>query len=44
MFQMISHGIISAALSLCVGVLYDRTGSRMIKSFGGVVNYLPNFS
>ena len=44
MFQMISHGIISAALFLCVGVLYDRTGSRMIKSFGGVVNYLPNFS
>ena len=43
-FQMISHGIISAALFLCVGVLYDRTGSRMIKSFGGVVNYLPNFS
>ena len=44
MFQMISHGIISAALFLCVGVLYDRTGTRMIKSFGGVVNYLPNFS
>ncbi len=43
-FQMISHGIISAALFLCVGVLYDRTSSRMIKSFGGVVNYLPNFS
>ncbi len=44
MFQMISHGIISAALFLCVGVLYDRTNSRMIKNFGGVVNYLPNFS
>ena len=43
-YQMISHGVISAALFLCVGVLYDRTGSRMIKSFGGVVNYLPNFS
>ena len=43
-FQMISHGIISAALFLCVGVLYDRTSSRMIKNFGGVVNYLPNFS
>ena len=43
-YQMISHGIISAALFLCVGVLYDRTGSRMIKSFGGVVNYLPKFS
>ena len=43
-FQMISHGIISASLFLCVGVLYDRTSSRMIKNFGGVVNYLPNFS
>ena len=43
-FQMISHGIISAALFLCVGVLYDRTSSRMIKSFDGIVNYLPNFS
>ena len=44
MFQMISHGIISAALFLCVGVLYDRTNSRMIKNYGGIVNYLPNFS
>ncbi len=44
MFQMLSHGVISAALFLCVGVLYDRTGSRMIKSYGGIVNYLPNFS
>ncbi len=44
MFQMLSHGLISAALFLCVGVLYDRTGSRMIKSYGGVVNYLPKFS
>ena len=43
-FQMIRHGIISAAFFLCVGVLYDRTSSRMIKSFGGIVNYLPNFS
>ena len=44
MFQMISHGIISAALFLCVGVLYDRMQSREIKSYGGVVNYLPKFS
>ena len=44
MFQMISHGIISAALFLCVGVLYDRMHSREIKSYGGVVNYLPKFS
>ncbi len=43
-FQMLSHGVISAALFLCVGVLYDRTGSRMIKTYGGIVNYLPNFS
>ena len=44
MFQMISHGIISAALFLCVGVLYDRMHTRDIRSFGGVVNYLPKFS
>ena len=44
MFQMISHGIISAALFLCVGVLYDRMNSRIINNYGGVVNYLPKFS
>ncbi len=44
LFQMISHGLISAALFLCVGVLYDRIKSRMISSYGGVVNYLPKFS
>ena len=44
MFQMISHGIISAALFLCVGVLYDRMHTRDIRSYGGVVNYLPKFS
>jgi len=43
-FQMISHGLISAALFLCVGVLYDRVNSRLISSYGGVVNYLPKFS
>jgi NADH-quinone oxidoreductase subunit M len=43
-FQMISHGLISAALFLCVGVLYDRMHSRQIKTYGGVVNYLPKFS
>ena len=43
-FQMISHGLISAALFLCVGVLYDRVHSRLITSYGGVVNYLPKFS
>jgi NADH-quinone oxidoreductase subunit M len=43
-FQMISHGLISAALFLCVGVLYDRVHSRLISSYGGVVNHLPKFS
>ena len=43
-FQMISHGLISAALFLCVGVLYDRVHTRLISSYGGVVNYLPKFS
>ena len=43
-FQMISHGLISAALFLCVGVLYDRHHSRAISSYGGVVNYLPKYS
>ena len=43
-FQMISHGLISAALFLCVGVLYDRAHSRLISSYGGVVNILPKYS
>jgi NADH-quinone oxidoreductase subunit M len=43
-YQMISHGIISAALFLCVGVVYDRTHSRNIADYGGVVNYLPKYS
>ncbi|RPG95870.1 MAG: NADH-quinone oxidoreductase subunit M [Candidatus Pelagibacter sp. TMED165] len=43
-FQMISHGLISAALFLCVGVLYDRMNSRLISSYGGIVNYLPKYS
>ena len=43
-YQMISHGLISAALFLCVGVLYDRMYSRLISSYGGVVEYLPKFS
>ncbi len=42
--QMFSHGIISAALFLSVGVLYDRTHSRLIKSYGGVVHILPKYS
>ena len=43
-YQMISHGLISAALFLSVGVLYDRTHSRLISSYGGVVNYIPKYS
>ena len=42
--QMISHGFISAALFLCVGVLYDRMHSREISSYGGVVNSMPSFA
>ena len=43
MVQMISHGFISGALFLCVGVLYDRVHSRMISDYGGVVNTMPVF-
>jgi NADH-quinone oxidoreductase subunit M len=43
-FQMISHGLISAALFLCVGVVYDRLHSKLISTYGGVVNYLPKYS
>lgn len=44
MVQMISHGLISAALFLCVGVLYDRMHSRLIQDYGGVVNPMPVFA
>jgi NADH-quinone oxidoreductase subunit M len=42
--QMISHGFISGALFLCVGVLYDRMHSRQIADYGGVVNRMPVFA
>jgi len=42
--QMISHGFVSAAMFLCIGVLYDRAHSRQIASYGGVVNTMPNFT
>jgi NADH-quinone oxidoreductase subunit M len=42
--QMISHGFISGALFLCIGVLYDRVHSREIASYGGVVNTMPKFA
>jgi NADH-quinone oxidoreductase subunit M len=44
MVQMISHGFISGAMFSCVGVLYDRMHSRMIKDYGGVVNVMPWFA
>ncbi|MBX3639506.1 MAG: NADH-quinone oxidoreductase subunit M [Nitrosomonas sp.] len=44
MVQMISHGFISGAMFLCVGVLYDRLHSRQIADYGGVVNRMPVFA
>jgi NADH-quinone oxidoreductase subunit M len=44
MVQMISHGFISGALFLCVGVMYDRLHSRQIADYGGVVNTMPVFA
>jgi len=43
MIQMVSHGFISAALFLCVGILYDRMHTRMIRDYGGVMNTMPVF-
>ena len=42
--QMVSHGLISGALFLCVGMLYDRMHSRQIADFGGVINTMPKFA
>jgi NADH-quinone oxidoreductase subunit M len=42
--QMISHGLVSAALFLCVGVVYDRMHSRMISNYGGIVTIIPKYS
>jgi NADH-quinone oxidoreductase subunit M len=44
MVQMISHGFVSGAMFSCVGVLYDRVHSRMIRDYGGVVNTMPWFA
>jgi NADH-quinone oxidoreductase subunit M len=44
MMQMISHGFISSALFLCVGILYDRVHSREISAYGGVANTMPIFA
>jgi NADH-quinone oxidoreductase subunit M len=43
MIQMISHGLISGALFLCIGVMYDRLHSREISAYGGVINVMPKF-
>ena len=43
MVQMVSHGLISGAMFLCVGVMYDRVHSREISAYGGVINTMPVF-
>jgi len=42
--QMISHGLVSAAMFLCIGVMYDRVHSREIRAYGGVINSMPKFA
>ena len=44
MFQMISHGLVSAALFFCVGVVYDRLHTREIKAYGGVADVMPRYA
>jgi NADH-quinone oxidoreductase subunit M len=44
MFQMLSHGVVSAALFLCVGVVYDRLHTREIARYGGLVNNMPRYA
>ena len=44
LIQMISHGFVSAALFLCIGVMYDRMHSRQIADYGGVANTMPRFA
>ena len=43
-FQMISHGLVSAALFLCVGVVYERMHTRLISKYGGLVNIMPKYA
>jgi NADH-quinone oxidoreductase subunit M len=43
-FQMVSHGIVSAALFLCVGIVYDRVHTRAIAAYGGLVNRMPLYA
>jgi NADH-quinone oxidoreductase subunit M len=44
MFQMLSHGLVSGALFLCVGVVYDRMHTREIAAYGGLVNNMPKYA
>ncbi|MCB2651538.1 NADH-quinone oxidoreductase subunit M, partial [Listeria monocytogenes] len=44
LMQAISHGFVSGAMFLCIGVLYDRVHSREIADYGGVVNTMPKFA
>ena len=44
MFQMLSHGIVSAALFLCVGVVYDRMHTREIARYGGLADRMPTYA
>src|SRR6185295_2270462 len=43
-FQMVSHGLVSGALFLCVGVIYDRMHTREIAAYGGLVNRMPIYA
>lgn len=43
-FQMLSHGLVSSALFLCVGVIYDRLHTREIDAYGGLVNNMPKYA
>ena len=43
-FQMISHGLVSAALFFCVGVVYQRMHTRMIRDYGGIISIMPKFA
>ncbi len=44
MFQMLAHGLVASALFLCVGVIYDRTHTREIAAYGGLVNNMPKYA
>ncbi len=44
MFQMLAHGLVASALFLCVGIIYDRTHTRQIADYGGLVNNMPKYA